>query len=337
MYLTAGQIIPVVTRKSWDDFIKEYFFIPLGMTRTISSTNDLKKFDNVAAPHTTITTENGEKSVIPIPYLNWDNIAPAGSIISCTDDMAKWLILQLNRGILGNDTLFSPQRSREMWAANTVLSVSNFTEKNWPTTFFRAYGLGWSLSDYKGQKIVGHSGGYDGMISYTCMVPDEKLGFVIVTNKNSGLYYPLVYQTLDAFLGGETRDWSQFMLNMEKESDAKASKQRQWWEENRVLNTSPSLKPEDYAGLYSSELYGDAEVYTDHGNLSVQFLPTPALAGTLTHWHYDTFEVEFKLLPSLQKGTCTFTLGADGKVASMKIDVPNPDFDFTELDFKRND
>jgi len=335
MFLTAGEIIPAVTGTNWDDFIKEHFFIPLGMIRTIISTNDLPKFRNVATAHTDITAPDGSKTVIPIEYLNWDNIAPAGSIISCVDDMAQWLILQLNRGIYKGDTLFSPARSREMWAANTVQDISRFSETYMPSTTFRAYGLGWGINNYKGHKIVGHSGGYDGMISYTCLVPDINLGFVILTNKNSSLYYAMMMTTLDAFLGGETRAWSQFFLEREKAGEAHDRQQRIEWEQNRTKDTHPSLKPEDYCGIYESELYGEASVTENMGQLMVQFIPTPALSGTLTHWHYDTFEIEFKPLPSLPKGTCTFTLGANGKVEKMKIDVPNPDFDFTELDFRR--
>lgn len=337
MYLTAGEIIPAVTGTSWDNFIIERFFKPLGMTRTITSTNDLPKFSNVATAHTDITDADGSKNVIPIEFLNWDNIAPAGSIISCVDDMAQWLILQLNRGIFEGDTIFTPARSREMWSANTVQDISRFSETYMPSTHFRAYGLGWGINDYKGHKIVGHSGGYDGMISYTCLVPDINLGFVILTNKNSSLYYPMMLTTLDAFLGGETRDWSQFMLERIKQGEAGDRQQRQEWEQNRIKNTLPSLRPEDYCGIYESELYGEASVRLTNGQLMIQFVPTPALTGTLTHWHYDTFEIEFKPLPSLPKGTCTFGLDANGKVEKMKIDVPNPDFDFTELDFRKKD
>ena len=86
-----------------------------------------------------------------------------------------------------------------MWSPNTILGVSSFVEQNWPSTFFRAYGLGWQLSNYHGKKIIGHSGGYDGMISYTCLVPEEDLGFVILTNKNSSLYYPLMFKNPRCF------------------------------------------------------------------------------------------------------------------------------------------
>ena len=330
MYIAAGEIIPAVTGKSWDDFIRERFFGPLGMERSITSTNELAGFENVATPHTTHKDE-----IIAIEYLNWDNVAPAGSIISCVEDVSQWLIMQLNRGIYNSDTLFTPQRSREMWSQETVLNVSTFSEQNWPSMFFRSYGLGWSLSNYMGHKVVGHSGGYDGMISYTCMVPDENLGFVILTNKNSSLYYPLIYKTLDVFLGGDDKDWSSFMLDLMEKRDVREAQQRAKKLENRKQNTSPSLDLEAYTGTYGGEVYGDAVVELQEGSLVVQFVPSPKFRGELSHWHFDTFEITFKQFPSLPSGMCTFVLNANGEVEEMTIDVPNPDFDFTELDFKK--
>lgn len=332
MYLAAGEIIPAVTGTSWDEFVETHFFVPLGMERTVATTSTLPGFSNVASPHTDFQDE-----IIPVEYLNWDNIAPAGAIISCVDDVAQWLILQLNRGIFLGDTIFDPQRSREMWSANTVLGVSEFTEKYWPSTFFRAYGLGWTLSNYKGHKIVGHSGGYDGMISYTCMVPDENLGFVILTNKNSGLYYPLVYKTLDVFLGGSQTDWSDLMLSFNHKRDSAGMMKRQQWEADRVEGAAPALPLEAYTGTYGGQLYGDATVKLENDSLHLQLLPAEKFHGILSHWHFDTFEITFPEFPSLPPGTVTFVLNAKGEVSEMQIDVPNPDFDFSELKFHKKD
>jgi CubicO group peptidase (beta-lactamase class C family) len=328
MYLTAGEIIPVVTGNSWDDFIEKNFINKLGMERTTTTTTDLPKFSNVATPHTDF-----EGEVIAIEYLNWDNIAPAGAIISCVDDVLKWLDLQLNHGIYQGDTIFTEQRSKEMWSQNTVLDVSSFAEENYPGMFFRSYGLGWGLSNYKGRMVVSHSGGYDGMISYTCMVPEENLGFVILTNKNSSLYNPLVYKTLDEFLGGEEKDWSRFILGLVEDGEERQEEAEEKRKDSRVRRTSPSLDIEEYTGTYGGELYGNATVELKNKELVVQLVPAKKFRGTLSHWHYDTFEIVFEEFPSLPPGTCTFVLGADGKVAEMKIDVPNPDFDFTELKF----
>ncbi|MCF8367241.1 MAG: serine hydrolase [Bacteroidales bacterium] len=330
MYIAAGEIIPVITGKSWDNFVKEKFFIPLQMQHSITSTNDLPKFDNVASPHT-----DYQEKVIPVEYLNWDNVAPAGAIISNVEDVSQWLKLQLNRGIWNNDTIFTPQRSKEMWSQNTVLNISGFSEQTWPSTFFKSYGLGWSLSNYLGHKIVAHSGGYDGMISYTCMVPDQNLGFVILTNKNSSLYYPLMYKTLDVFLNGGNTDWSKFILDLMENQKAQDAKEKEESLKNQIKNTNPSLALETYTGTFGGELYGDASVELENGELLVQFVPSPKFRGTLRHLHFDTFELTFTEFPSLPPGTCNFILDADGRVSEMKIDVPNPDFDFTELEFKK--
>jgi len=330
MYVAAGEIIPAVTGQSWDDFVKAHFFDPLQMDRTMTSTSDLTGFENYATPHTDF-----EDEVIPIEYLNWDNVAPAGAIISSVEDVSQWLKLQLNQGIWEDDTIFSPRRSSEMWSQNTVLGVSDFSERTWPSTFFKSYGLGWSLSNYLGHKIVGHSGGYDGMISYTCMVPDENLGFVILTNKNSSLYYPLMYKTLDVFLDGGDKDWSAFILDLMARRKAGDEKQKEEELKNKIENTKPSLELAAYTGTYGGELFGDATVELENGELLVQFVPSPKFRGKLKHLHYDTFEITFTEFPSLPPGTCNYILDADGKVSEMKIDVPNPDFDFTELEFKK--
>jgi CubicO group peptidase (beta-lactamase class C family) len=332
MFLAAGEIIPAVTGISWDVFLKTNFFTPLRMKRTITSTNDLGKFDNIAIPHTDF-----DGKVIPIEYLNWDNIGPAGSIISCVDDMSQWLKLQLNRGIFEKDTIFSAKQSREMWSPNMILGVSESSQKMWPSTYFKAYALGWQVMNYKDRKIVSHSGGYDGMISYSCVVPDENLGFVILTNKNSSLYYPLVYKILDNFLGGDQKDWSQLILERMKKNEEAEKLAKAEAEKNRVTNTTPSLSPEGFTGTYGGELYGDATVNLENEALVVKFIPSPKLVGTLKHLYYNTFAITFKEFPSLPPGTCNFILDDKGKVSEMKIDVPNPDFDFTELQFlKKN-
>lgn len=330
MYVAAGLIIPAVSGQSWDDFVEANFLDPLQMNRSITSTTQLSNFDNVASPHTDFNDE-----VIVVDYLNWDNVAPAGAIISSVSDVAQWLKLQLNRGIWDGDTIFSPQQSHEMWSQHTVQGVSGWSEKNWPSTTFKSYGLGWSLSNYLGHKIVGHSGGYDGMISYTCMVPDQDLAFVILTNKNSSLYYPLIYKTLDVFLDGGDKDWSAFMLDIMDKSASRDAAVKEEKIKSRVESTQPSLDLNAYTGIYTSEMYGDAEVKLEQGKLSVQLVPAPQFIGRLKHWHFDTFEITFTEFPSLPPGFCTFVLDKEGKVSELKIDVPNPDFDFTELKFNR--
>jgi len=330
MFLAAGEIVQVVSGQTWDDFVSERIFNPLRMGRTNTTTRVLTGLDNVAVCHT-----DYEGKTIPIPYLNWDNIAPAGAINSSVNDISKWIKLQLNSGKHGATQIFSLDRSREMWAPNTIQGVSSYSEELFPTTHFKAYAMGWGVFDYLGRKIVSHSGGYDGMISYTCLVPEEKLGFVILTNKNSSLFSPLGYKTLDMFLGGKNTDWSAMMLEDIKKQTEREKKNSNEEEQNRVKDSHPTLDLKEYAGLYGGDLYGNARITAENGELKILLEPAPQFNAILKHWQYDTFSIQFPEFPSLPQGKVTFVINASGKVGEMRVAIPNPDFDFTELPFKK--
>jgi hypothetical protein len=80
-------------------------------------------------------------------------------------------------------------------------------------------------------------------------------------------------------------------------------------------------------------MYGDAKVYLEDEQLMVHLMPTEIFVGELSHWQYNTWKIEFKKVPALPSGLVNFLINDQGKVSEMEIDVPNPDFDFTELEF----
>ncbi len=330
MFLAAGEVVHSISGESWDDFVGKKIFKPLGMTRTYTSIKPLENLENVAKCHTEV-----DGKVIAIPYLSWDNIAPAGAINSCVADLAKWVKLQLNYGKKGSVQIFSEKRSREMWSPNITQNVSAYSEKMFPSIHFKGYAMGWGVNDYLGRKIVSHSGGYDGMLSYTCLIPEEKTGFVILTNCNNPVYNPLVYKTLDILLGGKETDWSQIMLENMKKQETAAKRQLEEEENSRAKDTKPTLDLKEYSGIYGGELYGNAKISVENGELKLVFAPAPMFNAILKHWQYDTFTIRFDEFPSLPKGKVNFIINADGKVEEMRIDVPNPDFDFTELKFSK--
>ena len=99
-FAVLGRVIEVLEGRSFDKALKKRIFEPLEMTRTITSVKDIKSMDNVAMPHNNIKGTN-----INIGYLNWDNIGPAGSIISSAKDMSQWLKLHLNNGYLNEKSI----------------------------------------------------------------------------------------------------------------------------------------------------------------------------------------------------------------------------------------
>ncbi len=329
MFLAAGEIVPAVSGTSWDDFVRTKFFEPLGMRETVTSVSDLEAMSNVATPH---KLEDG--AVVPLAWYNWDAMAPAGGIISSVSDMAKWLRLQLGRGTIDGVTFFSEDASRTMWTLHNPQAVSRQSERLFPSTHFRGYALGWGLSDYLGRKVVSHGGGYDGMFSRVVLVPEENLGLVILTNGMTNVQTALAYRILDAYLGGGERDWSAEYL---ERAEQRRQASEEWWDEQRskrVSDTRPSLPLDGYIGTYGGIMYGQATVSLEDGGLVLRLLPNPDLVGDLTHWHYDTFLVTWRnRFAWFGEGWVQFLMDKAGEVQEMKIDVPNEDLWFTELEF----
>jgi CubicO group peptidase (beta-lactamase class C family) len=333
MFLAAGQLIAAVTGMSWDEVVEREFFEPLGMRRTVTSVRDLEGMGNVATPH-----RERDGRVFPLYWYDWDSMAPAGGIISSVADMSRWLRLQLGRGTWEGDTLFSEAAQRTMWTPHISNVVTAGSERLFPTTHFRGYGLGWGLMDYEGRKVMSHGGGYDGMFSRVALVPEEGLGLVVLTNSMTNLPTALTYRILDAYLGAEERDWAERLAAIAEGNRERAAERRAEFEAGRIESTSPSHQLEAYTGTYGGPMYGDATVTVEDGHLVVAFIPNPDLVGDLTHWHYDTFVIEWRQdFAWFDEGTVQFLLDATGEVVEMKIDVPNDDLWFYELEFKKKE
>lgn len=312
MYLTAGQVAAAVTNKSWDDIIKERLFKPLGMTTSSTSINDLKALDNVATPHAKV-----EDKVTAIPWRNIDNIAPAGSINSNVVEMANWLRVQLGEGKFQGTQLISSGAAKEMHMSHTIIRAEPPWSLFYPDAHFLTYGLGWFLHDYKGRKVVEHGGNIDGMSALVTMIPEEKLGVVLLTNMDgTQLPHSLMYRIFDAYLGAPPKDWSAQLLKTMKTFRGKAEEAEKKQLEARAKNTKPALALVQYAGTYQDDMYGEFKVTESNGKLNASY--GPAFTGELEHWHYDTFLAKWSDAKR-SKMFVTFAINEQGKIAEAKV------------------
>ncbi|HUG96135.1 MAG TPA: serine hydrolase, partial [Nitrososphaera sp.] len=315
MFLAAGQLIAKVSGKSWDEFIRQRIFIPLSMTASNTSIKDLKSVDNVASPHAKI-----EDKVEAIAWRNVDNIAPAGSINSSVADMAQWVRLQLAQGEYQKQHLLSSGTAKEMQTSQTVIRAEPPYSLLYPEAHFLNYGLGWFLHDFRGRKVVEHGGAIDGMRAQVAMIPEEKLGLVILTNMDGSILpLALMYRIFDAYLSTPQRDWSADLLKTIKgfEEQGKAAQKKQ--EAERVKETRPSLALGEYAGTFKNDLYGDVKITHENGRLGMRF--GPAFTSGLEHWHYDTFRAKF-VAAGVSYAYMTFALNAQGKIETLTLNLP---------------
>ncbi|MCK5637513.1 MAG: serine hydrolase [Flavobacteriaceae bacterium] len=329
-FLSAGKVLEKVTDTTWATYVSTHFLKPLKMNRTLTSTDQIKKTNNIATPY---FYENGKHN--ELKWVNWDNIAPAGALISSVNDYSKWLQLNLNQGTLNGKTYYSKKTYNKLTSAHVNLNVNPNDEK----VHFKAYGLGWAIQDYQGFKIIGHGGGYDGMISKSTFVPEKNIGIIILTNSLSWAPGALMYKTLDVLLANKLdgKDWSANYLKYKVKQDSTAVS---GFAKNEALRGQLNSKPlayKDYNGTYSDKIYGDVIVSNKNGKLNFEMMDTPIFKAELKHWNHHIFTFRFdKNLSSLPQGKLWFDLDKNGKVEKLHIDVPNPDFYFTEFEFIKN-
>jgi CubicO group peptidase (beta-lactamase class C family) len=319
-FLTAGQIIPVVTGKPWEVFVKENIFAPLGMTSTIALTADMAKQYNRTVPHTLI---DGRLSAIP--YAQIDGLAPAGSISSSVNDLSKWVLAQLNDGKVG---------PRQMLPANAVKATHEPQDIVGPVTYpngesgYKLYGLGWFLEQYAGRQLVLHTGGVNGYLSSVTLVPQEHLGIIILTNTDQNeLYEALRWEILDAYFKMPFRNYSDSFLAKFKTEQTKAEAADKKLRDTVALNHLPALPLEAYTGKYVNDLYGHLEITTGELNdLEMRFEHHPHMFAHMQPLGGNRFYVTFSD-PTLGKAIFPFTI-KNGAVTGVRVKVA----DFVEYD-----
>ncbi len=104
MYATAGYLVECVSGLSWEDFVQQRIFAPLGMSNSyVNDTSAREHTTNYSLPY---REKDGEIQQIPF-YSHWQALGPAGSIHSNVEDLCKWLLLHLNKGKVGDRQLIS--------------------------------------------------------------------------------------------------------------------------------------------------------------------------------------------------------------------------------------
>ena len=339
LYFVAGELIKRVSGMPWEVFIKTRIFQPLQMTNSYPANAYIKDFSNVATPH---SINLKEKTTIPLYDFGNKLNGAAGGIFSNADDMAKWILLQLNGGKYGeksDKTLFTKDRQNEMWKIHTVMD-SHYEERY--KTHFSGYGLGFGLSDMNGNFVVEHTGGLDGMLSIVRMVPDKKFGIIILTNtQDGGIYldYAITNILTDYILKVPKEDWitkySKAYQSRLNNGDSITDKVWKTVEENKKVK----IKTQDYIGVYEDKWFGKCEVFLKNGQLWFKSYRSPKLNGAMKFYNANTFAIPWEYRGFDADAFAMFTLDENGKAQTIKLKgiSPNIDFsfDFQDLDLQR--
>jgi len=194
---------------------------------------------------------------------------------------------------------------------------------------FLSYGLGFNLTDYRGRKLVTHTGGLSGMVSRVALVPEEGLAVVVLTNQESGGGRDAIaYRLLDAFLGAPPTDWIPAFAEAERRGEEQARSVEVGHKAARTTTSKPSLPLAGYAGRYRDAWYGEVAIAVEGGHLVLRFSRSASLTGDLDHWHYDTFLARWRDR-TVPDAFVTFSLRPDGTIDAIKMEAFSPAADFS--------
>jgi len=286
MYLVAGKVIERVSRMSWEKFMIERIFGPLGM-RSSFPTLAMSRYENRSKAHFEI-----EKKVEVIPEMSVDSAAAAGAVWSTSDDIAKWMIFNLGATTVNGKELLKPATLAEILKPQAIIPTGQFypttrlTKPHWTT-----YGLGWFQQDYRGEMVNMHTGSLSGRTAIVGLIPDKKFGIYIFGNiDHAEVRHALMFKAFDMFVFGDnSRDWSTEAKALYDGLSAEAEKPLAAVKSMRVQTTKPTLPLEAYAGRYYDPFFGTMDVTLANGKLDLKV--GKVVSGALDHWQNDTFQV----------------------------------------------
>ena len=188
MYAAAGEAVAKAQNSTWDKLIATRIFKPLGMKNSDTTVPAMQKSRDYSIGYDYNTST---KVTRRLPQREIVAAAPAGAINSSARDMAQWVRLMLGNGVFNGKRLVSEKNFNEL--VSKQINVAGAID----------YGMGWFLRTWNGHKVVEHGGNIDGFNSQVAFMPDQKVGFVLLTNVTASALGALAMNTIWKNIVGE--------------------------------------------------------------------------------------------------------------------------------------
>ena len=310
-YIVAGYAMQRATGDTWQQIVRRKVLDPLGLNATTCSASQARASADYALPY---LADGG--AFIELPYKQDNTMHAAGGMVSNAEDLARWIVVNMNGGRLAGRQLLPAAALEEILAPQI----------NQKRTFYKyeryAYTLGWNIATYEGDKLIHCFGTYEGFRPHVSFMPAHRLGVVVLGNESrDGVLLPdlIATEIYDHLLRGAplrvqaNPKIEEFEANLRKSREARA-KRAAAHEQERATHAPPTLAPAAYAGTYENPALGRIRIVADAGDtLSARF---GNFAAPLAHFNRDEFEVTF--IPG-NTGRLGFKADKDGSVAGLTM------------------
>ncbi len=340
MFIVAGEVITRISGLSWAEFIEQKIMKPVGMTASYGSYNRAKaaNVSNIIDAHAPI---NGKAVAIPHDWNETGNAA--GGIISNIKDLTTWADFLMNEFTTKEGKkLVTDKQIQQLWNLQIAMPVAL---KNSYDSNFSGYGLGWFLTDVKGHKQVYHTGGLIGTVTQFTLIPDLKLGIIVLTNQQSGAAFNAITNTIkDTYLGVEERDWLKMYGERSAKMDEKFEKGKaEIFAKSEAFKkeSKSQIKNEQILGTYTDNWFGDVVISTEGKTLRIFCKTSPRLKGELLPYSPNVMIVKWDDRSYDADVFVNFQFDENGKAQGMKLkpisEITDFSFDFEDLDLKKKE
>jgi len=166
-YVVASLVIERVTGKKWQDVLDQKLFEPLGMHRTTAYMSEARRHP-IASPYD--INGSGEMAFLEFGWKIDATMHAAGGIVTTPADLAKWMEANLTQGRIPTSAFAETQKQQTPATRKSFLFDGV------------GYGFGWYQSDWHGEKLIYHGGGYEGWRSVFSFLPEKKIAVGAMTN-----------------------------------------------------------------------------------------------------------------------------------------------------------
>ncbi|MEC5156912.1 serine hydrolase [Chryseobacterium sp. MP_3.2] len=338
MFIVAGEVIHRVSKLTWAEFIEQKILKPVGMNSSYGSYSRAKaaNVSNIIDAHAPV-----DGKAVQVPH-DWNETAnAAGGIISNIKDMSIWAEFLIN-GFTTKDgkKLVSDKQIQQLWnlQISTPVPLKNAYDSN-----FGGYGLGWFLTDVKGHKQVYHTGGLIGTVTQFTLIPDMKLGIIVLTNQQSGAAFSAITNTVkDSYLGMPQKDWLKTYGDRMAKVNADYAKDKKEifaTSEEFKKEKSSQIKSEQIVGTYIDPWFGEVMISKEGKNFRIFCKNSPRLQGELLPYTTNVMIAKWDDRSYDADAFVNFNLDENGKAQSIKMkpisDITDFSFDFEDLDLQR--
>jgi CubicO group peptidase (beta-lactamase class C family) len=313
MYMTAGLLGGRIAGSTWEELVRSALFEPLGMKRSSFTLKDLTADPDHALGYQL----DGKRALIRDQFESAETMGPTGSINSSAREMTSYLRMMLAGGTFGGKRVLQSADVAAMMQPNTPISPSNFPELG-----FGSYGMGLFVGAYRGIEFASHGGNMPGAAAVVLMVPRERIGIVVLTNRSGArLRDGLPYEIVDRLMGLPSANMVGRYGDLEAKALAGEEAAKSAGVSDRRTGTKPAHALETYAADYEHSGYGIVKVALQDGRLQMSYngFTTP-----LDHWHYEVFRAPDDRTNRLEQTRVQFETDLEGEVSTLNVPLePN--------------